>query len=462
MHISPLHRARQVSDGITNGGPTVSAATGTGPLQFNTAAPTGGVTSAPPLVSDLSIVLTSTPSSTASSSAPSDSSLGSASAVSASTRSQVPLGTIIGACIGAFIGIVVLMYILYAWYKRYTEKKLSATGRRNAQGKAEQQRQQAREFQQLDDSEKTNGDVSPTSSNVREQLELEEKNFSMFKKSPSVRSAYTHKTGSDDNLDLPQLEFTKYHPNLAQELSLNIPKKPFAAAARQNSGVSWDGETLGDDSFLPMHSARVDSGTMSPTMVMAKMTPPATVSALHRWESAEVLHIEEEEAPPVPQSRNPFADMVEEQRSRGTNPFFNAQDMHRRSRAGRSRSNSRTSRTSRAQSLVRSDTLNTNHSNNPFLDPRDAVPVSAIEMPTPNSMPYSPPLPTGASVQMLGSEHAMASLIAALDLTKEAAEERLRVVSMQGSVMSAYSNDDSDIATMREFPLPPGTTGHLS
>ena len=295
-------------------------------------------------------------------------------------------------------------------------------------------------------------------------MESDEKNFSMFKKSPSVRSAYTHKTGTDDgnNFDLPQLEFTKYHPNLAQELSLNIPKKPFAAAGRQDSGVSWDGETLGDDSFLSLHSARVESGTMSPTMVMAKMTPPATVSALHRWESAEVLHTEEEEARIVPQSKNPFAEMVEEQRSRGTNlnPFFNAQDMNRRSRAGRSRSNSRTSRTSRAQSLVRSDTLNT--VNNPFLDPHDAVPVSAIEMPTPNSLPHSPPLPTGASVQMLGSEHAMASLIAALDLSKEAVEERLRVVSMQGSVLSAYSNDDSDIATMREFPLPPTTGPHLS
>ena len=465
MRISPLHRARQQVDGISNGGPTVAAATGTGPLQFNTAALTGGVTSAPPLVSDSSIVLTPTQSSTSSSSMPSGSSVGEAATASASS-SSVPLGTIIGACIGAFIGIVVLMYVFYAWYKRHTEKKLSATGRRNAQGKAEQQRQQAREFQQLDDSEKQDGDVSPTSSNVREQQESDEKNFSMFKKSPSVRSAYTHKTGSDDGaIDLPQLEFTKYHPNLARELSLDIPQKPFAATVRQNSGVSWDGETLGDDSFLSMRSARVDSGTMSPTMVMAKMTPPATVSALHRWESAEVLHTEQEDTPPVSQpSKNPFAEMAEEQRSRGTNPFFNAQDMNRRSRAGRSRSNSRTSRTSRAVSLVRSDTLNTvNQTNNPFLDPHDAVPFSAVEMPTPNSMPHSPPLPTGASEQMLGSERAMASLIAALDLSKEAVEERLRVVSMQGSMVSAYSNDGSDIATMREFPLPPGTTGpHLS
>ena len=72
--------------------------------------------------------------------------------------------------------------------------------------------------------------------------ESDEKNFSMFKKTPSIRTAYTTKTTTDE-FDLPQLEFTKYHPTLAEELSLEHPQKPFAtaaaAAARQNSGVSW-------------------------------------------------------------------------------------------------------------------------------------------------------------------------------------------------------------------------------
>ena len=102
--------------------------------------------------------------------------------------------------------------------------------------------------------------------------------------------------------------------------------------------------------------------------------------------------------------------------------------------------------------------------NNPFLDMQEAMPMSAMEMPTPVMMPA--PQPAKASVHSgstasFGSERAIASLIAALDLSKEEVQARLRVVSMQGSTFSAYSeNEEADIATMREFPLPPGTLSH--
>ena len=467
MHISPLHKARQANNGITDVGVTVGAATGTGPFAFDSAASTGvdGAT-APPLVQSSTIVITSSSPTPSTSSTSSPSETAAAAASSASSKSQLPLGTVIAACVGAFIGVVVIIIFVYAWYKRSTDK-MTAAARRNAEGKADQQRQQARQFQQLDDQEKPRGGLPPPSPHARDLEESDDKNFSMFKKSPSVRSAYTTKTGTEElnTFDLPQLEFTKYHPTLAQELALEAPEKPFAAAAvRQNSGVSWDGETLGDDSFLSMRSVRVESGTMSPTMVMAKMTPPATTSAMHKWESAEVLQMEED-APSAPQSKNPFAEMAEEQRSRSTNPFFNAQDMQRTPRTVRSRSNSRTSR---GQSIVRPDSRATVTQNtNPFLDLHDAVPVSAIEMPQPDALSPGAGVRTkasvasGASAQAFGNERAMASLIAALDLSKEEVEARLRVVSMQGSTYSAYSeNDESDIATVREFPLPPGATSH--
>ena len=352
--------------------------------------------------------------------------------------------------------------------------------RRNVAGQASQRRERAQSFQQLDDSEKS-GPVPPppSQSHSQEMHESDEKNFSMFKKRLSVRTAYTSKTNMDE-YDLPKLEFTKYHPSLAEELALENPDKPFAAAAaaRQESGVSWDGQTLGDESFLSMRSVRVESGTMSPTMVMAKMTPPATASALHRWESAEVLHTDEEiaaaayaSAAPQLGSRNPFADMVEADetpRARSNNPFFNARDAaesaNRHSRH-RSRSNSRTSR---AQSLVRPESQHATvggPSLNPFLDLHEAVPVRsiAVEEPLPDAFvadfkSSKSSVPSGASSSAFGSERAMASLIAALELPKEQVEERLRIVSMQGSTYSAYSNEESDIATMREFPLPPGGT----
>ena len=328
-----------------------------------------------------------------------------------------------------------------------------------------QQRERPRSFQPLDDSEKGPGSVPPPQSPTTQQ-ESDDKNFSMFKKSPSIRTAYTTKTHTDE-YDLPKLEFTKYHPSLAEELALEHPAKPFSND-RQNSGVSWDGQTLGDDSFLSMRSVRAHSGAMSPTMVMAKMTPPATASPMHRWESAEVLNTDDEiaaaAASAVPMSRNPFIDMIEqsepEPRARSNNPFFNARDVNtNRHSRHRSRSNSRTSRTSRAQSLVRSEST---PNLNPFLDIHEAVPMSSVgassDVPTPSFVQSKSSVPSGASSSAFGSERAMASLIAALDLSKEQVEERLRVVSMQGSTYSAYSNDESDIATVREFPLPPGTT----
>ncbi|OSD06409.1 hypothetical protein PYCCODRAFT_1422683 [Trametes coccinea BRFM310] len=484
MRILPHRKARQDDSsqdlpsisgfgGVATVASTAAADTS---LVFNTAAPTpAGPLTAPPL--DGSGTLTLPAASTSSSTSAPSSSAGAADASSASSKhSQIPLGAVIGACVGAFVVVVVVICLCYAWFKRSTDK-LSAAQRRNAESEAEQQQRahQKKTFNRLDSPEKParGGDLPPPSPGTRDFNESDEKNFSMFKKSPSVRTAYTTKTTTEEDqlTDLPQLDFTKYHPTLAQELALDKPDRPYASAAgRQNSGVSWDGETLGDDSFLSMHSMRMDSGTMSPTMVMAKMTPPATASAVHKWESAEVLNIEEGEGSSAPelQSRNPFAaEMAEERRARN-NPFFNAQEMNRASRAIRSRSNSRTSRTSRAQSLVRSESRATQHTvtqqnTNPFLDMQEAIPLSSIasttpEMLTPNSgLPNKPSVPSGASAQAFGNDHAMASLIAALELPKEEIEERLRIVSMQGSLVSAYSdNDESDIATVREFPMPPG------
>ncbi|KAI0661578.1 hypothetical protein C8Q70DRAFT_664362 [Cubamyces menziesii] len=484
MRIAPHRKARQDSGSeevsIAGFGGVATVATTAAPtdaLAFNTqlAQSTTSLT-APPLNGDtITLPPTSTPTPTVTQGS---SGVAESGATSASKGSQIPLGAVIGACVGAFVVVVLIICLVYAWYKRSTDK-LSAAARRNAAGEAEQQRANPKNFNRLDSPEKRRNDLPPPSPGTREQHESDEKNFSMFKKSPSVRTAYTTKTNTDEDqvMDLPQLDFTKYHPTLAQELALEQPEKPYANVGRQNSGVSWDGETLGDDSFLSMHSMRVDSGTMSPTMVMAKMTPPATASAVHKWESAEVLNVDDDEhaqAAPQP-SRNPFADMAEERRARN-NPFFNAQDMtrNRNSRAIRSRSNSRTSR---AQSLVRSESRATQHTvtqqqqnTNPFLDLQDAVPLSSIDVPTPDTLTPNHGLPqnkasvpSGASASAFGNEHAMASLIAALDLSKEQVEERLRVVSMQGSLVSAYSeNDESDIATVREWPLPPGTTKPVS
>ena len=57
----------------------------------------------------------------------------------------------------------------------------------------------------------------------------------------------------------------------------------------------------------------------------------------------------------------------------------------------------------------------------------------------------------------------MKSLIAALELTQEEVEERLRAASMRRSMISRYSGisqitgitDEEDLAAIRTFPIPP-------
>ena len=116
------------------------------------------------------------------------------------------------------------------------------------------------------------------------QEEVDEKNFSMFKKrSNSTRTTKTTRVLEEHGFDMPPLELSKYHPHLAEELALQSPEKPFAQ--RQDSGLSWDRQTVGDDSFLSLRSVRIESGTMSPTLSVAKITPVAQSSQLHHWES---------------------------------------------------------------------------------------------------------------------------------------------------------------------------------
>ncbi|OBZ72279.1 hypothetical protein A0H81_07903 [Grifola frondosa] len=335
-------------------------------------------------------------------------------AASSSNDSSIPVGTVVGACVAD-------QPVQVARSQRRTQGGTGACARSGLESPRC----------------KREGSAAPPSPN---QQESDEKNFSMFKKSPSVRTAKTHTSEGDHVGELPPLNFTTYHPGLAAELASEQPRAhPFVVAAREDSGVSWGGTTVNDDSFLSMRSVRVESGTMSPTMVMAKMTPPATSSPIHRWESAEVLHAEEIEA------KNPFTDAHDERRAGGGNPFFNANDMNRLSRGrGRTRIHAQPEpvprhRGRRAHQLV------------------DPPAEFTSSRPDPSSVA------SGASAHAFATPRAMRSLIAALELTQEEVEERLRVVSMQPSIVSGISSisgldDESDIGEVREFPLPPSNT----
>jgi len=293
--------------------------------------------------------------------------------------------------------------------------------------------------------------------------EADEKNFSMFKKrTMSMRTTRTAKALEEHGFDMPPI--TKYHPELAKELALEQPERPFAQ--RQESGVSWDGDTVADDSFLSLRSVRIETGTMSPTFGVAKMTPPAVVSQLHKWESAEVLTLDEE-SPPRAEVENPFVDVSEERRKSTSNPFFSAGEVHRtasrRSRSG-SRGHSHSRNASRSKSSnTRAQVLSQGSQIDPFAD-LPGSPETPRELPPFNprfTHSHSESSASGGS-SAFTSERAMKSLIAALELTPEEVEERLRVVSMQPSVDSRYStllrDLDEEIAVVKQFPdTPKGT-----
>jgi len=385
--------------------------------------------------------------------------------MSASSASKLPIGTVVAACVGALVGAVVLITIFLWWLKRTPPKRPRTA---NAHGREAQRQARGLSWNRLgDDEDRWEGSTAVSGAKVemsQTQTEADEKNFSMFKKTNSMRTTRTARALEEHGIDLPAFEFSQYHPNLAAELSLEQPDKPFAAS-RQNSTQSWDRDTVGDDSFLSLRSVRVESGTMSPT-VAQKMTPQATstVSSLHKWESAEVVHMTDDVSQPA---SNPFADVYEE-RSSGDNPFFGgAQDM-RRTASRRSRSNSRGSRHSRNTSRASRSRPQSRVRPESEANPVDPFTDEGLPAGIPPFVPHhaqSDSVASGASGSAFATEQAMKHLIAALNLTPEEVEARLRVASMQASTLSRYSgisgvssnvhDDEDDVTTLRGFPIPP-------
>ena len=308
------------------------------------------------------------------------------------------------------------------------------------------------------------------------QEEVDEKNFSMFKKrSNSTRTTKTTRVLEEHGFDMPPLELSKYHPHLAEELALQSPEKPFAQ--RQDSGLSWDRQTVGDDSFLSLRSVRIESGTMSPTLSVAKITPVAQSSQLHHWESAEVISMDEPSTSTKPISldlSDPFADQPVhkslERRRSNSNPFFGANETPVRRR---SRSNSRTRRSmsrersrGHAHSTVARDTMISHISGvNPFDDIAATVDMSPPELSERDFSRHShnDSIASGASGSAFTpSHHAMDSLIAALDLSQVGAEKHLQVThqpqppSRRTSALALYGGEE-DTGSVSDYPPTPIT-----
>ncbi|KAI0694593.1 hypothetical protein BC835DRAFT_997044 [Cytidiella melzeri] len=360
-----------------------------------------------------------------------------ASSQALANSSSLPTSSVVAACIGSFIGLTLLICV-FIWWTRHSSTNQSRgsprspiSEHRNARGEVDKQVTHSGVWNKLS-SEHGHQEITEEDS--------DEKNFSMFKKrTMSMRTTRTAKALEEHGFDMPSI--TKYHPDLARQLAQ--PERPFTQ--RQQSGVTWgDNDTVGDDSFLSLRSVRIESGKMSPTFGVAKMTPPAVASQQHKWESAEVLTLEESA-----EIENPFADVAVERRKSTSNPFFSARDIPRRRSRSNSRGHSHSRNASRSKRSPSRSRVVSQGSQGSEADPFSDLPGSPETM---RDLPAFKRILSHSHTESSTSnggnpmtEHAMKSLIAALDLTQEEVEERLRVASMQPSIESQYSTLIQDL-----------------
>lgn len=337
---------------------------------------------------------------------------------SSSSSGDISLGTVIGACVGAFILLVLVIFLAIYCSKQQKPQRRKKNARRGY-------------WNRLDDDKSSELPMQRPPSGPMEKL------GAMFHRTPSTNSGEKSSDahGNRESVGTMHL-FAKYHPGLAEEMASKSadagitqppPVQRFQGRAQTDSipTTSWDSETLRADSYFSVHS------DITPTAAVAKSTPPATASGSHRWESAEVGHINVDgsEISEAGDLRSHFGDSAASIRSglnrRVTNPFFNAQE----------------------KSQKRTPLVSTTPAN-PFADSNAVVTEPFLDAHSET---------TGGGSSSSNNTQAMQSLIAALNMQPE---ERLRAMSLQSSRYSSNSTIMSDCVSVTAFPYPPTEVLH--
>lgn len=347
------------------------------------------------------------------------------SSTSSGATSVIPLSTVIGVCIGAFVGAGLLICLSIWFYRRSSRRRPPRRPRQKLRGN-----NPAAPWTRFDDDrDQWEGQNGMSEKKGPGSLALVPGTQRTISPQPARRSL----TSDGHDAASQSLPFTHYHPNLAEQMALE-PPPPVGLGHR--SQESLGGSTA--DSYLSLGTVHIESGKMSPTFNMAKMTPPATSSKLHRWESAVVID-PGADAQEVEIHSDPFLDDATPTTSSPTetfgdrrsihNPFFNAQ-------AGAH---------SRQNTIKKPPTVSV--SSDPFNREEEDI----TTMPKPRFISHDSSSSGGS-----GNERSLQSLIAALELPQAVIEERLRVASMQPSEISRYSTA-SDSPVVYPMPMPEAT-----
>ena len=328
--------------------------------------------SSTPSVSNL--VITQTGTTSTSSSTPDTTSTSSSSTHSPS----VSTGSVVAIMIAVFLVLIGAMFVVYKYFKKRIASRVRhplSRGPPLVVRGTEGFRDYGRDKQRNNDDDrgegKSNASAGPTG--VRGKS-LDSAKFGLFEKDPSIRSLTDEKANvSDDHFDPSTMAtFVKYQADPADDLPL---PRPLVAHEEGSPTVSWDGRTVIGDPFRSLHASVSDN--MSPTAVIARQTPQTTDSAQHRWESAEVVMMDEATTDTPDASQNPFDDDSAPRESTddgtdtrsGTNPFFNAaQHNPFADRSTRSRNSSvSTAKRSRSYSISSGPTVPTVENENTLL-----------------------------------------------------------------------------------------------
>jgi len=358
-----------------------------------------------------------------------------------SSSSNISVGAAIGACVGAVGAVIVLVLVALYFYRRYTRdlkrQALAASEKRAVRAKGNNDRSRKRSLENWNKMQEV-GEVGKMQSKpVLSPTGLEK--MTMFQKSPTIQSPMSDKVTEENSPGPYDHPFARYHPTLAKTVSESPPLSQRHLLGRSDpesaQSVSWDGETAGTDTFMSLRSTDIEKPSGN-TLSKAIPTPPAVEHQLHRWESAEVLHfdanakVEEKERV---KDRKDSGSVKSNQRKRSVdNPFFGAQEF---SGNGSATPPSPAPLSLKAQGKQRAI--------DPFTDDAAAPP---------------PRLPFGhnpsQSDASYNSDRAIQSLINVLDVSEDDIQERLRIASMQPSVLSTFSYQGEEDETS-SFPHPP-------
>jgi hypothetical protein len=324
-------------------------------------------------------------------------------AASSRSSKSISVGTVVGSCIGAFIAISILIILCIWFYRRYSaslKKQAEARGPlahdRNLETDKQRRRSRLEPWNKLEEGKDKWEDTHQTKE-INQVVPMEK--LTMFKRAASVRTAYTQKSVDETPLTYPQ-SFAPFDANLVRKLSADdtaVSQDQPSPNANFTNGQS-------PSNLSPSNSL---GEPLSPSLNMAIPTPEATVFQPHKWESAEVVQYAEGQSTEVVEPSGQDKDVRSSQ-----NPFFGSQD------------HSLSSDSPNAKGKERM------HDSMISADPFEAL---NTQMPKPLFVHHQA---TDSSTSSQSKDRALQALMAVLDLPEDEVRERLRVASMQPSVIS--------------------------